>query len=80
MQVKDQLSGVNSYNLNTALLHQMAIERVILVMRERLHEPLSLEDMADIAHLSPYHFSRVFHRLIGVPPGEFLPTAIAPSR
>jgi hypothetical protein len=28
--------------------------------------------MADIAHMSPYHFNRVFHRLIGVPPGEFL--------
>ncbi len=72
MQIKDRFSTANSYHLNTALSHQMAIERVILAMRERLHEPLSLEDLADIAHLSPYHFSRVFHRLIGVPPGEFL--------
>ena len=72
MQIKDQLPSANSYHLNTALSHQMAIERVILAMRERLHEPLSLEDLADIAHLSPCHFSRVFHRLIGVPPSEFL--------
>lgn len=72
MQVQDQLSDDTSSHLGTALSHQMAIERVILAMRERLHEPLTLEDMAAIAHLSPYHFSRVFHRLIGVPPGEFL--------
>ena len=52
--------------------HYLAVERVIAAMRERLHEPLSLEDMADVAHLSPYHFNRVFHRLIGIPPGEFL--------
>src|SRR5438309_1587588 len=52
--------------------HSVAIERAILAMRERLQEPLSLQDMADIAHMSPYHFSRVFHRLIGIPPGEFL--------
>src|SRR5215469_13871606 len=41
-------------------------------MKEQLYEPLSLEDMADIAFLSPYHFSRIFHRVIGIPPGEYL--------
>jgi AraC-like DNA-binding protein len=30
--------------------------------------------MADIAYMSPYHFCRVFHQLIGIPPGEFLAT------
>jgi AraC family transcriptional regulator len=72
LQVQDQLSNATTCHLSTTILHQMAIERVILAMRERLHEPLTLEDMADIAHLSPCHFSRVFHRLIGVPPSEFL--------
>lgn len=72
MQVKGQLSSDSSYHFNTMLSHQTAIERVIMAMRERLHEQLSLEDLAYIAHLSPYHFSRVFHRQIGVPPGEFL--------
>jgi AraC family transcriptional regulator len=55
-----------------AQIHTLAIERVILAMRERLQEPLSLLDMAQIANLSPYHFSRVFHRHIGIPPGIFL--------
>jgi YesN/AraC family two-component response regulator len=71
--VKDQLSSANSHHFDTTLLHQTAIEQVIMAMRERLHEPLSLEDLAEIAHLNPYlyHF-RVFHRQVGVPLGEFL--------
>lgn len=32
---------------------------------------LSLPDMADIAHLSPYHFIRVFRMATGLPPGAF---------
>jgi AraC family transcriptional regulator len=52
--------------------HEPAVERVILAMRERLDETLSLETMAEIAALSPYHFNRVFRQITGVPPGEFL--------
>lgn len=52
--------------------HSQAIERVILTMRERFTEPLSLQDMADIAYLSPFHFSRVFQRSTGLPPCRFL--------
>ncbi|MBV9959979.1 MAG: AraC family transcriptional regulator, partial [Acidobacteria bacterium] len=36
------------------------VERVILKMRERLDEPFSLQEMAKIAYLSPFHFNRVF--------------------
>ncbi len=56
----------------TVRLHQTIIEQVIRVMREQPCKSLSLEDMADIARLSPFYFNRVFHRLIGIPPGEFL--------
>jgi AraC-like DNA-binding protein len=55
----------------TLTARRVAIERVITVMRERLHEPLSLCDMADIALLSPYHFNRVFRNITGVPPQKF---------
>jgi AraC-like DNA-binding protein len=41
-------------------------------MRERLDEPLSLEDLADIAIISPYHFDRIFRQVIGIPPCQFL--------
>jgi AraC family transcriptional regulator len=53
-------------------IHRQAVERVIQVMHTHLHELLTLEDLASVAYLSPSHFHRVFHRLIGIPPGEFL--------
>ena len=56
----------------TVSSHFRAVERVILVMRERLDRPLSLQAMAEIALLSPYHFNRVFRLITGVPPCKFL--------
>jgi AraC family transcriptional regulator len=52
-----------------------AVARVISVMHERFDEPLSLAELAKAALLSPFHFSRLFRRYTGVPPGRFL-TAI----
>ncbi len=52
--------------------HHPAVERVVAAMRERADGPLTLRDMADVAHLSPYHFARVFKDVTGIPPGEFL--------
>lgn len=47
------------------------IERVIAALRDSDASRLSLRDMADIACLSPFHFSRLFRRVTGIPPGEF---------
>ncbi len=52
--------------------HRLAVERVIAVMRERVDDTLPLHAMAEISHLSPYHFARVFRQVTGIPPGEFL--------
>ena len=56
----------------TAMLRSQAVERVIAAMHERLDEPLSLDALAEVAVLSRYHFSRVFHRVTGLPPTQFL--------
>jgi AraC family transcriptional regulator len=56
----------------TLAAQTQTVERVIQVMHTHLHELLTLEDLASVAYLSPSHFTRVFHRLIGIPPGEFL--------
>lgn len=56
----------------TLAAHTQAVERAIQVMHTHLHELLTLEDLAAVAYLSPFHFNRVFRRLIGIPPGEFL--------
>jgi len=57
---------------STLAAHTSAIEQVIQIMHAHLHEPLSLDDLASAACLRPFHFNRVFRRLIGIPPGEFL--------
>ncbi|HEY0168860.1 MAG TPA: helix-turn-helix transcriptional regulator [Jatrophihabitans sp.] len=54
---------------------QTAVERVITSMWERYDEPLSLEEMADLAVFSRFYFSRVFRGITGTSPGRFL-TAI----
>jgi AraC family transcriptional regulator len=57
---------------STVIQRYQAVERVILSVRERLSEPLTLQMLADIAMLSPYHFNRVFRQITGIPPGQFL--------
>ncbi len=56
----------------TLTAHTQAVEHAIQAMHSNLHDLLTLEDLASVACLSPYHFNRVFRRLIGIPPGEFL--------
>src|SRR5947199_9715882 len=56
----------------TLAAQTQAVERAIQIMHTHLHEVLTLEDLASVAYLSPSHFNRVFCRLIGIPPGEFL--------
>lgn len=46
--------------------------RVISDMRRRYRDPLSLNDLARTAILSPFHFSRVFRQTTGVSPGRYL--------
>ncbi len=58
--------------VSTAASRFQAVERVILALRERLDEPISLQSMAAIALLSPYHFNRVFCQITGIPPCKFL--------
>lgn len=70
------LSGRASFDSNDSLRvgasRQRAVERVIAAMRERIDGALSLGAMAEIAHLSPFRFVRVFRGITGIPPGEFL--------
>ncbi len=48
-----------------------AVERVIVEMNSRIATPLSLQDMAEIAALSPSYFHRVFRDITGIPPYRF---------
>lgn len=57
---------------STLAAYGEAVENSIHVMHSHLSEQISLEDLADSAYLSPFHFNRVFRQMIGIPPGEFL--------
>jgi AraC family transcriptional regulator len=57
---------------STVESHRQAVERVILEMRARFDQPLTLHDMAEIACLSPFHFDRIFHQITGIPAVQFL--------
>ena len=56
----------------TIATQTQAVERAVQVMHTHLCDLLTLEDLASVACLSPFYFNRVFRRLIGIPPGEFL--------
>jgi AraC-like DNA-binding protein len=51
--------------------HEMAIASVISAMRKQPEQPLTLDQQAEIAGFSPFHFARLFRDLIGIPPGEY---------
>ncbi len=72
MQTETPIFREDAARHATISAHTQAVEHAIQAMHTHLHEPLLLEDLAAIAYLSPSHFTRVFHRLIGIPPGDFL--------
>ncbi len=49
-----------------------AEQRCLELMRARLSEDISLDDMAAEARLSPFHFARMFKQSLGVPPRVYL--------
>lgn len=55
----------------TIAAHHEAVERVIRMMRDRLDEPLTLQDMSKTAYISPCHFNRTFRQITGIPPNQF---------
>lgn len=50
--------------------YEHLVTRLIHLMRTST-EPLTLDDLAETAGLSPYHFARTFRSVAGIPPVEF---------
>lgn len=57
---------------STSDRHLRAVERVIRTMHEQLGEEWTLQSLAKVAFMSPYHFNRIFHEITGIPPYQFL--------
>lgn len=49
-----------------------AERRCLELMRARLSDDISLDELAAEARLSPYHFARMFKQSVGVPPRVYL--------
>ncbi len=47
--------------------YQARMQRVLAYLHDNLDQPLNLERLAEVAHLSPYHWHRVYHALYGEP-------------
>ncbi len=54
------------------LYHRKGINQAIEFIHENFNREFSLDDIARIANLSPYHFSRVFKAEVGKAPFEYL--------
>ena len=50
----------------------VAVLRAVELMRRRITEPLSLDELAHAAGLSPFHFARQFKTATGHPPHDYL--------
>ena len=48
------------------------LSKVEQLVQERLAEPIHVEDMAAVAGLSPFHFSRMFHASTGKAPHAYV--------
>lgn len=49
-----------------------AVQRAISIIRNRYYDQLTLEELAAEVFFSPFHFSRLFRKNTGLPPGQYL--------
>jgi AraC family transcriptional regulator len=56
------------------VLARRKLQAVFDYIEEHLDAELTLEHLAGVAHLSPYHFARLFKNSTGLPPHQFVVT------
>lgn len=53
-------------------LSRPKLRRVLRFIREHLHDPVSVADLAALVNVSPFHFSRLFRARTGKAPHQFV--------
>ncbi|MCC8954188.1 helix-turn-helix transcriptional regulator [Bradyrhizobium sp. Pear77] len=48
------------------------MRKIMQFVEANLHADIRLKDLADVANLSPFHFSRAFRKSTGEPPHRFV--------
>ena len=61
-----------SFPVDETSLPHFGIKRAVEFIHEHRSSPLDLEQVAAEACLSKYHFSRLFHRMVGIPYQDYL--------
>jgi AraC family transcriptional regulator len=51
----------------SSAIYRRRVNRVLDYIKDHLTEPLSIEELARLAHFSPFHFHRIFRSLVGEP-------------
>lgn len=59
-------------NNRRSAVHQDDINRVIRYIQEHYAEPVSLDDLMEVVHLSKYYFLKLFKQYTGLSPYEYL--------
>jgi len=49
-----------------------ALRHVIEYIHDNLEQPLTLDELSQVAGMSPYHFARTFKQLTGVTPHQYV--------
>jgi AraC family transcriptional regulator len=65
---------VNSRDDGPIRLDDTRLRRVLDYIHQHLEEDLSVAQLADVAHLSVFHFARMFNASVGVPPHRYVST------
>jgi AraC family transcriptional regulator len=58
--------------MDTRRTHQIKINRALQYIERNIDKPLSLQDVAQMACLSPYHFHRLFRSIVGEPLYDYI--------
>ncbi len=58
--------------MNYAAHHIAALLRVLVYIEEHLAQPLQLQELAKIAHISPFYFHRLFQAYVGKTLAEYV--------
>ncbi|WP_261891956.1 AraC family transcriptional regulator [Acaryochloris marina] len=69
-QLIQRWANVRSDSSSIELPHQQ-IQTARTYLEEHFAENVTLEHLAQIAHLSPYHLNRVFSQTVGLPPHKY---------
>lgn len=59
-------------NWTSRQIYHFRVNQVVTFIDDHLDDELSLEQLAQVAHFSPYHFHRIFSAIVGETPNDFI--------